>query len=114
MIFALGGRDREQVGGRDGEDHLKGLCVQAALVSQAEAREEGRKQEGTRSPWFAHFEDAMRRCGPTVSGDAIDAIRDFVRTFENNAADKVAYSYNEAENGEQGRGKLARKHTPHL
>lgn len=81
--------------GFSGSD-LQNLCVQAALVSQGEARGE-QQQDGKRTLRFAHFEEAMHRCGPTVSGDAIDAIRDFARKFDNNAVDKVGYSYSVAE-----------------
>ncbi|KAJ4397062.1 hypothetical protein N0V93_001286 [Gnomoniopsis smithogilvyi] len=71
---------------------LRNLCVQAALVSQAEAQGE-QHQDGGRVLRFAHFQDAMRRCGPTVSSDAIDAIREFARKFDNNAVEKVGLSY---------------------
>lgn len=71
---------------------LQSLCVQAALASQAKAGEEGQQQDGTKTLRFAHFEDVMRRCGPTVFRDAIDAIRDLARKFDNNTANKVAKS----------------------
>lgn len=90
---------------------LRSLCVQAALVSQAEAREE-QQQGGTRTLRFSHFENAMRRCGPTVSADAIDAIRDFARKFDNTAADKLGHSYSEA--GMAERKEKGRKKTPHI
>lgn len=70
---------------------LRSFCVQAALLSQAESREKQQKDD-KRVLRFAHFEEAMRHCSPTVSGDAINAIREFARKFDNSALDKLGNS----------------------
>lgn len=75
---------------------LHNLCVQAALISQAEAREQ-QEQDGRRMLRFAHFEDALRHCGPTGSVDAIYAIKEFARKFDSSGMDKIGYSYSEAD-----------------
>lgn len=72
---------------------IRSLCVQAALISQAESREKKEKDD-KRVLRFVHFEEAMRRCAPTVSGDALDAIREFARKFDDSAMDKLGNSYN--------------------
>lgn len=89
-------------GGFSGSD-LRNLCVQAALLSQTESREKQQKDH-QRILRFAHFEEAMRRCAPTVSSDAIDAMREFARKFDTNAMDKVGHSYSEADVAKRKQG----------
>uniref|UniRef100_A0A0B7JSE5 AAA+ ATPase domain-containing protein n=1 Tax=Bionectria ochroleuca TaxID=29856 RepID=A0A0B7JSE5_BIOOC len=63
---------------------LHTVCVQAALIGQAEQRKHGGEQ-ARRVLKHAHFEEALGRCGPTVSDSAMEAIREFAEKFDPSA-----------------------------
>lgn len=91
---------------------LRSLCVQAALISLAESREKHQKDD-RRILRFAHCEEAMRRCSPTVSSDAVDAIRQFARKFDNSAVEKLGNSYSMEDMARrEGKGKKAPRAIP--
>lgn len=70
---------------------LHTVCVQAALIGQAEQRKHGGEQT-KRVLKHAHFEEALERCGPTVSDSAMEAIRVFAEKFDPSAVSRLGSS----------------------
>ncbi|KAI9164072.1 putative spastin like protein spas-1 [Paramyrothecium foliicola] len=70
---------------------LQTLCVQTALISQAETRQNGQKQT-RRVLKYSHFEKGLTRCGPTVSDSALRAIRNFADKFDPSAVSRIGLS----------------------
>ncbi|CAH0049084.1 unnamed protein product [Clonostachys solani] len=77
---------------------LHTVCVQAALIGQAEQRKSGGEQ-ARRVLKHGHFEEALGRCGPTVSDSAMEAIREFAEKFDPSAGSRLGPSRKSASAG---------------